>query len=98
MDPAEAIFANVHGGARDGPGTARDDDSADHDMVDDDASAFSSQPCADITETNIYNRYGLCPGSDDGADATVETSQVEGVPAEINAAETKIEKFSVMAA
>ena len=58
MGPADAIYANVHTGVPDGDDGTLDDYSAFDDIVEDDASAFSSQWCADAPARGISGQSG----------------------------------------
>ncbi len=67
MDPVEEIFTHVPGGgAHDDDAPPKDENLDDKDIIDKDGLAFSTQPWADVSETDIYDNLSHCPSSDRG--------------------------------
>ena len=89
MDPREDIFGNGPAGACRSHDTARDENSVDGDVLDDDASTFSCQSLARDLATDIYDRRGLCPASDRDTEAADLTCEVGAVPDTITAPQSK---------
>ena len=85
MGHAGEIFADVNTGVPDGDDCALDDNSAFDNIVDDDASAFWSQSCADALVRDISGQSSKCPGSDPGTVIDYSRTEVEGAVAESGA-------------